>query len=97
MSGLAVRDFGAKGNGTTEDTDAVQRAHSTAEAEKLVLGFSPGNYLITGTIATTRQFAWRGTRIERVMHGIDGVPSYLSTKIKWRPSNLSWCDRKGGG
>ena len=44
-----VRDFGAAGDGTNEDTAAIQRAVIAAARERGVVRFTPGIYL-TGTV-----------------------------------------------
>lgn len=46
---LSVKDFGAKGDGSTDDTTAIQNAVNTAASLKRALFFPSGIY-ITGTI-----------------------------------------------
>ena len=46
---LLVNDFGAKGDSTTLDTAAIQKAIDTAAAKKETVSFKPGTYL-TGAI-----------------------------------------------
>jgi hypothetical protein len=49
-SGYAnVRDFGAKGDGVTDDTDALRRAF-----EKSAVYLPPGTYLIRDTVTSSR-------------------------------------------
>jgi len=45
-SNYNVKDFGARGNGTSDDTDAIQRALDTASMNKASLYFPSGTYLI---------------------------------------------------
>lgn len=48
-----VKDFGAKGDGSTDDTAAIQAAVTAMYAganKSCILYFPPGNYLITSTI-----------------------------------------------
>jgi polygalacturonase len=45
-----VRDYGAKGDGSTDDTEAVQRAFSDLRVGD-TLYFPAGTYLITSTLA----------------------------------------------
>lgn len=43
---LNVRDFGAKGNGTTDDTAAIEAAIAAAPASGATIYFPPGTYLV---------------------------------------------------
>jgi glucan 1,3-beta-glucosidase len=47
---LSVRDIGAKGDGTTDDTVALQNAINTAKNQGRLLFFDAGTYKVTGTI-----------------------------------------------
>ena len=47
---VSVKDFGAKGDGTTDDTDAIQAALDAAEGN--VLFFPKGQYIIEKTLIT---------------------------------------------
>jgi hypothetical protein len=64
-----VRGFGAKGDGTTDDAEAIRHALAQGDGELL---FPPGTYLIGGTIkvdlAKLRRFSARGA---------GGVPKLL--------------------
>lgn len=55
---IYVNDFGAKGDGTTVDTAAIQRALDAAQGKHEVVSLRPGTYLI-GSI-----FVKNGTRLE---------------------------------
>ena len=47
-----ARDYGAKGDGVTDDTDAIQAALHYAEETSLPLYIPAGNYLVSKTIST---------------------------------------------
>lgn len=47
---LSVRDLGAKGDGRTDDTRAVQEAINRAVSERKILFFDHGAYRVTNTI-----------------------------------------------
>ncbi|KAH9887450.1 putative Exo-beta-1,3-glucanae [Xylariomycetidae sp. FL2044] len=47
---LSIRDLGAKGDGKTDDTAAINKALLAAALEKAVLVFDAGYYLVTETI-----------------------------------------------
>ena len=47
---IDVYDYGAVGDGLTDDTDAVQHAINKAAAEKKVLTFNQGSFLLSSTI-----------------------------------------------
>ena len=57
-----VRGFGAKGDGKTDDAEAIRHALADGDGELL---FPPGNYLIGSTIkvdlSKLRRFSARGT------------------------------------
>lgn len=46
---VSVTDFGAVGDGVTDDTAAIQAAVSAANASGALLKFAPGTYKITGS------------------------------------------------
>jgi hypothetical protein len=53
---VSVKDFGAKGDGVTDDTEAINRAmyelycRTTSLAAKKILYFPAGNYIVSGSI-----------------------------------------------
>jgi hypothetical protein len=49
---ISVKGFGAKGDGITDDTQAIQAALSRAAATHSRVVFPPGTYLISGPIRT---------------------------------------------
>jgi hypothetical protein len=60
--GVNVRDFGAKGDGTTDDTTAIQNAITAAESDDTTLRavFIPdGNYIVSG-LTVARSITIRG-------------------------------------
>ena len=57
----SVRDFGARGDGRTDDTAAFQRALDAAAAAKGGIVFAPrGNYRIAGTLRVGENVTLRG-------------------------------------
>tara|TARA_R110000868_G_scaffold8081_2_gene41808 strand:- start:31895 stop:33511 length:1617 start_codon:yes stop_codon:yes gene_type:complete len=69
---VSVKDFGAVGDGVTDDTAAITAANTAASAVGAVLLFPAGKYLFTGSIALQR-VTWRGPSISR-----RNVSSYLN-------------------
>lgn len=64
----AVKDYGAKGNGTTDDTTAVQAAmDAIATAGGGTLLFTPGTYKINGTVklASNAYITGYGAKIKK--------------------------------
>lgn len=55
-----VRAYGATGNGTTDDTAAIQAANDAAEAVHGLLFFPAGTYLITSTLRIRFPVRWEG-------------------------------------
>src|SRR5215469_3699081 len=52
QSGIVnAKDFGAKGDGSTDDTSALNTAIAAAVAAKAQLSLPPGNYIITGALS----------------------------------------------
>lgn len=58
---LNVKDFGAKGDGVTDDSTAIQAAFDTASAQGKDVGFPPGTYKCL-----------TGLRWDPVMHSVRG-------------------------
>jgi hypothetical protein len=56
-----VRKFGAKGDGITNDTTAIQNATTAAAAVRGEVFFPPGTFLISSTITSTAPVAWVGS------------------------------------
>jgi hypothetical protein len=55
-----VRDFGATGNGTTDDTAAIRAACAAATPTGGIVLFPPGNYLVSATISLTQAVSLEG-------------------------------------
>lgn len=55
-----VKDFGAKGDGVTDDAAAITAADDYAAARRLPVFFPPGSYRIKSTITRKAQSAWFG-------------------------------------
>jgi hypothetical protein len=51
-----VKDYGATGDGTTDDTAAIAAAHTAAKAVKGEVFFPPGNYLHTGDLTVDTDY-----------------------------------------
>jgi polygalacturonase len=79
---LSVRDFGAKGDGTTKDTSAIQQALDRCSVlgggEVLV---PPGNYL-TGAIALRSNTLLR-LEANSVISGANDFSEYPVTQVRW--------------
>ena len=91
---LNVRDFGAKGDGQTDDTDAFQTAldalsHSASPG---VLKIPQGNYLISRTLVIEAAY---GLTIQGVGAGGYRIPS-LAPQPKMHMTNLIWTGKDGG-
>lgn len=57
---LSVKDFGALGDGITDDTAAIRRAIAVAGEHGAALCVPPGNYKITGTLSIPANFRLLG-------------------------------------
>jgi polygalacturonase len=79
---LSVRDFGAKGDGATKDTSAIQQALDRCSVlgggEVLV---PPGNYL-TGAIALRSNTLLR-LQENAVINGTNDFAEYPVTQVRW--------------
>lgn len=49
-NGISVKDFGARGDGTTDDTAAIQAALNAVPTTGGTVLFPPGNYIVTSTL-----------------------------------------------
>lgn len=57
---LNVKDYGAKGDGTTDDTAAIQAALNTAAVSGAVVLFPAGTYITSGSLLVAANVAVRG-------------------------------------
>jgi hypothetical protein len=82
---VSVKDFGAVGDGTTNDTTAVQTAITTAISLKKAIFFPSGTYLITDTINLPEftQIYGEHRHMAAKSYGVDPVSS---TKINFNPT-----------
>lgn len=105
---LSVKDFGAKGDGTTDDTAAIQAAINSANVFATTIYFPPGAYKITSPLKTVLS----GTRflgssrygtyiitpagstfdMLRIAHQQTEVSHFI-----WRPSGNQYCIRVYAG
>lgn len=69
-----VKEYGAKGDGTTDDTAAIQKAINTGDrpagknaqtGQPAVVYFPPGTYLISGTLKNCVGTLWMGDPTQR--------------------------------
>src|SRR6185295_9786639 len=51
--GSSVKDFGARGDGSTDDTAAIQAAIDACGSNSCTVVFPPGNYVIRDTIVVS--------------------------------------------
>lgn len=90
----SVKDFGAVGDGKTDDTAAFQRAVDQAHGE--VIGVPPGHYLITDIIeirysGTVLQGAGPNETILLAPKPLESIRSNMGSTTSGRPtSNYSW-------
>ena len=78
---ISVKDFGAKGDGTTDDTTAIQNAISIVGASAIygIIYFPAGTYKITSTLNVTKPMYLQGAGA-----GAGGYPTGPT------PTLLSW-------
>jgi len=91
---VSVKDFGAVGDGKTDDTDAFQRALD--EAGGKVIAVPPGRYVITNILeirkfATVLQGAGPNQTVIYVPKPLEKIRSNMGATTSGRPtSNYSW-------
>jgi polygalacturonase len=76
-----VRDFGAKGNGTTKDTRAFQKAFKRCAKQGGTVIVPPGNYLI----GSVRMSAHTTLQLQQgsVIIGDDNTNDYPTVPVRW--------------
>ncbi len=91
---VSVRDFGAVGDGKTDDTAAIQRAVN--EAQGKVIAFPPGRYVITDIIeirhsGTVLRGAGPRQTTFCIPKPLEMIRSNIGATTEGRPtSNYSW-------
>lgn len=73
---VSVKDFGATGDGSTDDTAAIQAATAAVQGSRVALFFPPGTYKVTSTISITGALS------------IFGLSRY-GTSITWTSTTLN--------
>ena len=92
--GVSVKDFGAKGDGETDDTAAFLKA--LAEVKSGAIEVPPGRYRITGLLEITRpHVVLRGAGPEQTVLFFpkplnDIKPNWGATTTGQKTSNYSW-------
>lgn len=84
---VSVKDFGAKGDGTTDDTAAINLGISAALVLKQPLFFPAGTYLVTSTINIPVGTQLLGVKGDQYPAGFGVSP--LATTINFQPSVAS--------
>ncbi|HEY2493148.1 MAG TPA: glycosyl hydrolase family 28-related protein [Paenibacillus sp.] len=85
-STVSVKDFGAIGDGTTDDTDAIQSAINHCSATKTVLYFPIGKYVVTRTIYLPDVVRLLGSNSAMMLQGDETGPErYSPCRIIYRP------------
>lgn len=79
-------DYGAEGDGTADDTAAIQSAINDAQAAGGVVFLPPGIYFITGRLTITGSVTIRGTPQSWLL------PHYTTDESAGRVLNAIWID-----
>lgn len=91
-----VKDFGAKGDGTTDDTSAIQSAINTIASTGGGVYFPVGNYLISSTInVTTPGISLFGDNGTAIWNGLTFV--YTSGSVILKKSTMTTSAIKNAG
>lgn len=79
---ISVKDFGAIGDGVTDDTIAIQNAINAVQAKKGGVVYLPtGNYLVTDELSTT------DTELPITIQGSGAYTTAKGTAISWSGGN----------
>lgn len=86
-STVNVKYFGATGNGTTDDTDAIQLAINLCFTMKTVLYFPVGKYIVTRTLYLPDVVRLLGSNSAMVLQGEEaGSERFSPCRIIYRPA-----------
>jgi hypothetical protein len=76
---INVLDFGATGNGTTDDTAAIQAAVNAGVAQNKAVYFPNGTYIITSTINLPNNIALLGETPRKINQNINTYGTIIKT------------------
>jgi len=82
---VSVKDFGAVGDGTTDDTAAIQAAIDACRINKQILYFPSGTYLVTNTLNILPGVQLKGETEYQYVNGFGVAPK--ATTIKFSPTS----------
>jgi len=91
-----VKDFGAKGDGVTDDTEALQRAINENTGRHHLLYFPRGTYLVSATLKWPKKFGGRDNWGKTFLCGESRETSVIRLKdatftdVK-KPEAIMWC------
>ena len=78
IGSINVSEFGAVGDGITDDTQAIQNALDASYEQNKVLKFEAKHYKITGTLYLNDKLCWEGTnRIKNIWSPIDNCETHF--------------------
>lgn len=78
IGSINVSEFGAVGDGTTDDTQAIQNALDASYEQNKILKFEAKHYKITGTLYLNDKLCWEGTnRIKNIWSPIDNCETHF--------------------
>lgn len=94
---ISLKDFGAKGDGTTDDTAAVQAAINEAGSTHKPLLLSPGNYKITSTLMIGNGTSTTLSTINGIsMRGISTGATAAEVGAPGAPVKFTWSGATSG-
>lgn len=64
---LSVKDFGATGNGSTDDTNAIRAADAVALSQNKGVWFPTGNYKVSSTLVPSSGAHWIGENYQNTV------------------------------